>query len=143
MAAESATPWGQDHPEIELLNRAIAVGITPETIIGRFGATFHLGLRPLSYRDSDWLEGLIAKRKSSNPNPGPNARTTAAPRPATDRQIAYILNLLAARKRTGEEGGMTPVGFLYDADGHPNEQAVRKLTSAKASLVIDSLRGTY
>ncbi|MFD7093367.1 hypothetical protein [Streptomyces xanthophaeus] len=54
---------------------------------------------------------------------------------ATPRQIDYILNLLAERKRTGEGGG-----FFY---GPTDRAGIEELSKSDASSYIKSLTGDY
>ncbi|MFI8201112.1 hypothetical protein ACIF6K_32070 [Streptomyces sp. NPDC085942] len=54
---------------------------------------------------------------------------------ATDRQVEYILSLLAARRRSGEGGG-----FMF---GPTDRAGIAQLTREDASSYIDSLKGTY
>ena len=54
---------------------------------------------------------------------------------ATERQVEFILQLLAARKRTGEGGG-----FFY---GPTDRAGIEELSKGEASTYIDSLKGDY
>ena len=54
---------------------------------------------------------------------------------ATPRQVDYILQLLAARKRTGEGGG-----FFY---GPTDRAGIEEMSKADASTYITSLKGEY
>jgi hypothetical protein len=66
---------------------------------------------------------------------GVDTRPPAAPAPATDAQVNYIMDLLARRAASGEGGG-----FFH---GPTDRAGVRRLTRADASAYIDSLKGTY
>lgn len=62
-------------------------------------------------------------------------RRRQAALPATDRQVDFIVNLLAARRRSGEEGGF----FVGPVD----RAGIARLSRADASAYIDSLKGDY
>lgn len=62
--------------------------------------------------------------------------------PATDKQVAYLITLLARRARSGEGGGYAPTRGLYSG-GNVDEQALRALTVEQASQLIDSLTDRY
>ncbi|MFD4830109.1 hypothetical protein ACFWPV_09680 [Streptomyces uncialis] len=54
---------------------------------------------------------------------------------ATDRQVTYILDLLAERERTGDVGG-----FMT---GPTNQHGIEQMTRREASLYITLLTGAY
>lgn len=54
---------------------------------------------------------------------------------ATERQVEYILRLLAARERQGEGGG-----FMA---GPTDRAGIERMSAADASAYIDSLKGNY
>lgn len=54
---------------------------------------------------------------------------------ATERQVEYILKLLAARERQGEGGG-----FMA---GPTDRAGIERMSAADASMYIDSLKGNY
>jgi hypothetical protein len=62
---------------------------------------------------------------------------------ATERQVEYIIELLARRVREGEGGGFLGVRHLYATDDTIDIAAVRALTKGTASQVITSLTGAY
>jgi len=70
-------------------------------------------------------------------------RAQSAQAPATERQVGYILDLLARRRRSGEGGGFFSLRGLVDDTGRPDRDAIAALTRAQASALIDSLRGNY
>lgn len=80
-------------------------------------------------------------RNMINPAPAapaaPKPAAPAAPRPgcASERQINYILRLLADRRRSGEAGG-----FFY---GPTTRSGIAQLSRNEASTYIDSLTGSY
>lgn len=58
--------------------------------------------------------------------------------PATDRQVAYLADLLEERHRSGREGGFANVAPYYTDHG-VDVAKLRTLTSAAASAMINSL----
>ena len=56
--------------------------------------------------------------------------------PATERQVAYIMDLLAARDRGDIDGG----GWMY---GPTDRAGVERMSKAEASAYIGSLKGEY
>ncbi|MEU7631677.1 hypothetical protein AB0C34_17065 [Nocardia sp. NPDC049220] len=90
-----------------------------------------------------------ARRDGHNPRtPAQQEKdATAAHRratePVTDRQVDYLVKLLARRTTSGEGGGFATTTGLYTADGNIDVNAVRALTKSAASNLIDSLTNRY
>lgn len=72
--------------------------------------------------------------------PAPQAPSAPA---VTARQADYIGSLLARRANNGEGGGFASVTRFFTADGNIDAAAVRALTKAEASTLIDSLTSNY
>lgn len=130
-----ALPWDEDHPESADLNTLVAHGYTPERIVAALGSDAQgMGrYRAFNGKSRRWMDAqldAIAQRAEAQ---AAQARRNADL--ATPRQINYILDLLAQRSRTGEEGG-----FMT---GPTDRAGIDKMTRSVASAYIDSLKGAY
>lgn len=93
-------------------------------------------------RDQAAIEALAYR--ASAPAPAPRA-VHLMEAPATDRQIDYIMDLLAAKARGGyldEPGFVDHRGYILP-DGRFDMDRLRSLTKAQASALISSLKGDY
>lgn len=77
---------------------------------------------------------LEGRRNTTAPSPKP------ATQRATERQVNYIAELLV---RQSSDAGFVSVRHLRHPNGNANLDAIRALSKAEASRVIDSLRETY
>lgn len=130
----------------EAIDTLTAKGISIEAIAKKFrtlqrencmGADFHaIG----SYTPGDWYvtnrgdyDNLIDAARA---NVAQDAEVSpAAAALATSKQADYIMSLLAASTRSGEEGGFMTGPTTYSE--------VAKMTRTAASAYISSLKGTY
>ena len=113
----------------QIIAAAHAAGLTDDQIIA------------MADRGLDWIECMsrteaaaferriaeIAHRKASH--------NASGQRLATTRQIDYIMDLLAKRRRDGEGGGFFA--------GPRSRAEIAKMTAEDASAYIRSLTGTY
>jgi len=71
---------------------------------------------------------------------GRRQRATAAGQPrATARQVDYLVDLLVARARAGDGGGLVGCARFYADDGSVDTARVAALTRTEASQLITSL----
>jgi hypothetical protein len=119
-APEPKLPWDDTHPDRALLNQAVAVGVPLADIIRVAGAR-SLGYGdPLRRREEGVIRQMVYERRVHL---------------ATPRQVQFILDLLAGRRRDGDTSG------FYN--GPTDRAGVERLTRAEASTYIDSLKGEY
>lgn len=88
----------------------------------------------LEFSDGFWAYGRNEQRKVLDLLAAAETRTSGGPL-ATPRQVDYILTLLAKRTSDGEGGGFFT--------GPTDRAGIAKLTKAKASTYITSLKGEY
>lgn len=97
---------------------------------------------------TDALAKMVAQSRDYARAKGIDIRTQAekdaasAPRPATDRQVDYIADLLNRRARMGDGGGFEG-SRLYQDDGRVDMTKIRSLSRQAASEIIASLREDY
>jgi hypothetical protein len=115
----------------KILNAATNVGITEDDLL----ATIRRPL--LAYASNSDARTCWQMIRAAEEQQRQNAGL------ATDRQVAYITELLARRARDGEGGGFVGVSHLYAPNGTIDVDAVRALTKDAASQVITSLTGRY
>src|SRR5690606_18539485 len=116
----------------QLIAAAAEVGMTPAEL-GEISGRGEDWLEMMSHTDECRCEQEIERRR----------RRAAAAARATERQVAYLVKLLARARRSGEGGGFISTRGLYTADGNVNIDALRQLTVRQASNLIDSLKGSY
>ncbi|MFI9018706.1 hypothetical protein ACIGZI_32200 [Streptomyces griseus] len=115
-------PWDIDHPDRELLDQAVEAGVPAEELVRIVGDHYLRYGHALRRKEELTVRRLIRERHDDLGL-------------ATDRQVDFILSLLAERRRSGEGGG------FY---GGPADRAgIEKLTRDQASTYINSLKGTY
>lgn len=99
-------------------------------------ATGHYDEARRWYAYVDTCQAILDERRH-----GP--RPAASETPASQRQVDYIAELLTRRQRSGVGGGFSGlVAGLYRG-GQIDRDAIRALTKAQASEVIDSLTDRY
>lgn len=89
--------------------------------------------RRLNGRSRRWIDDKLTDIELAEERAA--ARARAAQNLATEAQIAYILDLLARRRRTGEAGGFF--------DGPTDRAQIAAMSRSEASAYIDSLKGEY
>lgn len=130
-------PWDDDHPEHDDLMRLVQAGITPEQIVDALGSDAQgMGRhRPFNGKSRRWMDHQLSTIEARAQEQQDTAQAQARRGLATDRQISYILDLLAKRHHDGDDSG-----FYY---GPTDRAGIAKMTRAEASTYITSLKGEY
>ncbi|WP_030888201.1 hypothetical protein [Streptomyces sp. NRRL S-1868] len=130
-------PWDSDHDEAANFARLVQAGITPKEIVAALGRDAEgMGrYRKLNGRSRRWIDTMLTEVKLAADNAAAHERARATQDLATERQVSYILDLLAKRRRSGEGGG-----FLT---GPTTRAGIAKMSRSEASAYIDSLKGDY
>ncbi|MFF0822426.1 hypothetical protein ACFYUR_18850 [Micromonospora haikouensis] len=108
----------------ELRRIAAIAGHNPDVIAAK-----------VATKTTDEITKLIADTTAYLRGKGIDTRPEQPAHPATTRQINYIMDLLARRKRAGDGGG-----FIT---GPTTREGVAKMTAEDASLYITSLTENY
>ncbi|OKH91516.1 hypothetical protein [Streptomyces uncialis] len=119
---------------------AQAAGIDDDTLAAwteeeggyRFAITSHTGAikAPAASRLRERINKFARTKDAPTPNAAPEGTLMA-----TDRQVTYILDLLAERERTGDGGG-----FMT---GPTDQNGIEQMTRREASMYITSLTEDY
>ncbi|MFF9309869.1 hypothetical protein ACF1BS_03070 [Streptomyces sp. NPDC014748] len=130
-------PWDDDHDNADEFLTLVKAGITPEQIVAALGRdACGMGrYRPLNGRSRRWLDSMLTDVQLAAEARQTTPRRQAREELATDRQIDYILDLLARRHRSGEGGGFFT--------GPTDRAGIAKLSRSEASAYISSLKGDY
>jgi len=128
-------PWDSDHDEAANFARLVKGGVSPEEIVSALGSDAEgMGrYRRLNGRSRRWIDAKLTQVELAADEAAERART--AQNLATERQISYILDLLAQRRRSGEGGGFF--------NGPTDRAGIAALSRSEASAYIDSLKGDY
>lgn len=136
---ESQYPWDDDHPESRRLTRLIELGVEVDEIVTALGSDAQgMGrYRPFQGRSLRWVEQRISalEARAAETAERKATRERATQGLATDRQISYILDLLARRRRNGDGGG-----FMI---GPTDRAGIAAMTRQDASAYINSLTEDY
>lgn len=130
-----ALPWDEDHPEAADLNHLLANGYTAEQILAALGSDARGQGRGRAFTGQSrrWTDRQLDTIEARTEQQAAAARRASGL--ATPAQVDYILDLLAQRRRTGDDSG-----FMT---GPTDRAGIEQLTYNTASAYIDSLRGTY
>ncbi|WP_030569783.1 hypothetical protein [Streptomyces aureocirculatus] len=128
-------PWDDDHAEAANFRKFIQAGISPAQIEAALGSDARgMGrYRRFNGRSRRWIDSRLIDIEVAAEREAEQAR--AARNLATERQIRYILDLLARRRRDGEGGGFFT--------GLTDYAGIAKLSRSEASAYIDSLKGQF
>lgn len=129
-----ATQIQQDAHEAGLTDQQLIE--LADSVDGGMGmVTRLLHLEQLNRKQADRLESQIAATARKREQAARQAAAGTSEPLATDRQVDYILTLLAKRRRTGNNAG-----FMT---GPTSREDIQRMTRQKASAYIDSLTETY
>ena len=130
------------HDLTDLVTRIDAIGGNLDQLLAldnvedqrRYGVGVVAWNRKAEYAAYELVEKMEA---AARPAPAPAPAAAAGPL-ATDRQVDYVLSLIARRVRSGEGGG-----WMSHTGGYPTRDQLATMTRRDISRYIDQLRDSY
>lgn len=124
------------HDLSDLVTRIDAIGgttadllaLTDVAMVGGELIAWNVKARAAAYGLVERMERAVA----------PTAPATSNAPLATEPQVAYAVSLIAARARSGEEGG-----HLSFRGGYPTAVQLAAMTRRDISALIDAMRSSY